>query len=59
MLPCFADVACVVSIEEDSQSYIAPIAYHIDRNQAKEILLKVLPIVPRGLERIRAKSATM
>ncbi len=47
LLPCSTDVACVVSLEEDSQSYIPPITYHIDRNQAKEILLKVLPIVPR------------
>lgn len=47
LLPCSADVACVVSIEEESQSYIAPIPYHIDRNKAKEILLKVLPLVPR------------
>ncbi|MDJ0729488.1 MAG: DUF1499 domain-containing protein [Crocosphaera sp.] len=47
LLPCSSEVACVVSWQEESQFYIAPISYHITRNQAKEILLKVLTVVPR------------
>lgn len=47
LLPCSADVACVVSWLEESQFYIAPISYHLERNKAKEILLKVLTVVPR------------
>lgn len=47
LLPCLSEVACVSSWPKDSQSYIAPIVYHADKNQAKEILLKVLTVVPR------------
>ncbi len=47
LLPCPSEVACVVSSQEENKSYIAPISYHIDRNQAKEIFLKVLTVVPR------------
>ncbi|MDZ8185708.1 MAG: DUF1499 domain-containing protein [Nostoc sp. ChiSLP02] len=38
---------CVVSQNADSKHTIDPIAYHIDRNAAKETLLKVLTVVPR------------
>lgn len=47
LLPCPADVSCVVSFGEESKSYIEPIPYHIELNQAREILLKVLTVVPR------------
>ncbi len=47
LLPCPSEVACVVSSQEENQSYIAPIPYHINKNKAKEILLKVLNVVPR------------
>ncbi|MBD2681208.1 MULTISPECIES: DUF1499 domain-containing protein [Nostoc] len=44
---CPASNNCVVSQNADSKHAIDPIAYHIDRNAAKEILLKVLTVVPR------------
>lgn len=47
LLPCRPEVACVASWPKESQSYIAPIVYHIDKNKAKEILSKVLTVVPR------------
>ncbi len=47
LLPCPPKVSCVVSLDKESQSYIAPIAYHTNINQAREILLKVLSVVPR------------
>ncbi|EAZ91824.1 DUF1499 domain-containing protein [Crocosphaera chwakensis] len=47
LLPCPSEVACVASWPQENQSYIAPIVYHIDKNQAKEILSKVLTRVPR------------
>ncbi len=47
LLPCPPDVSCVVSFQENSKSYIKPIAYHSDLNQARELLLKVLTVVPR------------
>lgn len=47
LLPCPPDVSCVVSLAEKSKSYIAPIPYHSNLNQAKDILLKVLTVVPR------------
>lgn len=47
LLPCPPDVSCVVSFGEESKSYIEPIPYHIELNQAREILLKVLTVVPR------------
>ncbi|MDJ0510788.1 MAG: DUF1499 domain-containing protein [Crocosphaera sp.] len=47
LLPCPREVSCVVSLREESDSYIEPIPYHIGLNKAREILLKVLTIVPR------------
>ncbi|MEL4897857.1 DUF1499 domain-containing protein [Crocosphaera sp. Alani8] len=47
LLPCSSKVACVVSSQEEDKFYIAPISYHIEKNKAKEILLKVLTVVPR------------
>ncbi len=63
LLPCSSQVACVASWPKESQrllrrtttepaltvgqSYIAPIVYHIDKNRAKEIVSKVLTVVPR------------
>ncbi|WP_445633240.1 DUF1499 domain-containing protein [Nostoc sp. DSM 114161] len=44
---CPASNNCVVSQNADSKHAIDPIAYHINRNAAKEILLKVLTVVPR------------
>ncbi len=38
---------CVVSQDADSKHAIDPIAYHVDRNTARETLLKVLSVVPR------------
>ncbi|BAY09353.1 DUF1499 domain-containing protein [Calothrix sp. NIES-2098] len=38
---------CVVSQDADAKHAIAPIPYHVDRNVAKETLLKVLTVVPR------------
>ncbi|MEA5511759.1 DUF1499 domain-containing protein [Crocosphaera sp. UHCC 0190] len=47
LLPCPSGVSCVVSDSQESKSYIAPIPYHTDSNHAREILLKVLTVVPR------------
>ncbi|ACK67025.1 protein of unknown function DUF1499 [Rippkaea orientalis PCC 8801] len=47
LLPCAPEVSCVVSLDQASKSYIAPIPYHTNINQAREILLKVLTVVPR------------
>ena len=47
LLPCPSTSSCVVSLEQESKSYIAPIPYHTNINQAREILLKVLTVVPR------------
>ncbi|MDZ8052347.1 MAG: DUF1499 domain-containing protein [Aulosira sp. ZfuVER01] len=44
---CPASDNCVVSQDADSKHTIDPIAYHVDRNAAKETLLKVLTVVPR------------
>ncbi|BAY22992.1 hypothetical protein NIES2100_27560 [Calothrix sp. NIES-2100] len=44
---CPASDNCVVSQEADSKHAINPIAYHVDRNVAKETVLKVLTVVPR------------
>ncbi|OUL36680.1 hypothetical protein BV372_06155 [Nostoc sp. T09] len=44
---CPASDNCVVSQDADSKHAIDPIAYHVDRNAAKETLLKVLTVVPR------------
>jgi uncharacterized protein (DUF1499 family) len=38
---------CVVSQNADSKHAIDPITYHRDRDAAREILLKVLSVVPR------------
>jgi uncharacterized protein (DUF1499 family) len=37
----------VVSQDADSKHAIKPIPYHVDRDKAREILLKVLTVVPR------------
>ncbi|MFB2770512.1 DUF1499 domain-containing protein [Pelatocladus sp. BLCC-F211] len=44
---CPASNNCVVSQDADSKHAIDPIAYHVDRNTARETLLKVLSVVPR------------
>ncbi len=45
--PCPASNNCVVSQNADAKHAIDPIAYHLDRDTAKEVLLKVLTVVPR------------
>ncbi len=47
LLSCPSTSSCVVSLEEESKSYIAPIPYHTNLNHAREVLLKVLTVVPR------------
>ncbi|MBD2433275.1 MULTISPECIES: DUF1499 domain-containing protein [Fischerella] len=44
---CPASNNCVVSQNADSKHAIDAIAYHVDRNTARETLLKVLSVVPR------------
>ncbi|MBN3890045.1 MAG: DUF1499 domain-containing protein [Nostoc sp. JL31] len=44
---CPASDNCVVSQNADEKHAIDPIAYHVDRNAAREILLKVISVVPR------------
>jgi uncharacterized protein (DUF1499 family) len=44
---CPASPNCVVSQDGDSKHAIDPIVYHVDRDQARETLLKVLTVVPR------------
>ncbi len=44
---CPASNNCVVSQNADPKHAIDPIAYHVDRNAARETLLKVLGVVPR------------
>ncbi|BAZ66536.1 hypothetical protein NIES4106_12880 [Fischerella sp. NIES-4106] len=44
---CPASNNCVVSQDADSKHAIDSIAYHVDRNTARETLLKVLSVVPR------------
>jgi uncharacterized protein (DUF1499 family) len=44
---CPASPNCVVSQNADSKHAIDPIAYHVDRDTARETLLKVLTVVPR------------
>ena len=44
---CPASNNCVVSQDADDKHAINPIAYHVDRDKAREILLKVLTVVPR------------
>ncbi|OKH54619.1 hypothetical protein NIES2101_07375 [Calothrix sp. HK-06] len=44
---CPASQNCVVSQDADIKHTIDPISYHIDRNKARETVLKVLTVVPR------------
>lgn len=44
---CPASNNCVVSQNADSKHAIDPIAYHLDHDAAREILIKVLGVVPR------------
>ncbi|WP_442949739.1 DUF1499 domain-containing protein [Nostoc sp.] len=44
---CPASNNCVVSQNADDKHAIDPIPYHVDHNAAREILLKVLTVVPR------------
>lgn len=44
---CPASQNCVVSQNADDKHTIDPINYHVDRDKAREILLKVLTVVPR------------
>lgn len=44
---CPASPNCVVSQDGDPKHAIDPIAYHVDRDRAKETLLKVINAVPR------------
>jgi uncharacterized protein (DUF1499 family) len=45
--PCPASPNCVVSRTDDAAHRIAPIAYTSDRDQARELLLKILKNQPR------------
>ncbi len=47
LTPCPASSNCVVSQNADAKHAIAPITYHVTRDQARETLLKVLTVVPR------------
>lgn len=47
LIYCPASNNCVVSQNADPKHAIDPITYHVDRNAAREILLKVLTVVPR------------
>ena len=47
LTPCPTSPNCVVSQDGDEKHAIEPIPYHIDREKAKETLLKVLTVVPR------------
>jgi len=44
---CPSTPNCVVSQNADKKHAIEPISYHVDRDTAKETLLKVLTVVPR------------
>ncbi|MGB3651287.1 MAG: DUF1499 domain-containing protein [Rivularia sp. (in: cyanobacteria)] len=44
---CPTSPNCVVSQNGDEKHAIAPISYHVDRDTAKETVLKVLSVVPR------------
>jgi uncharacterized protein (DUF1499 family) len=44
---CPASPNCVVSQDADIKHSIDPITYQVDRNAARETLLKVLTVVPR------------
>lgn len=43
---CPASPNCVLSQDPDSAHQIEPLAYHSDRSTARQILLKVLSVVP-------------
>jgi uncharacterized protein (DUF1499 family) len=45
--PCPSSPNCVVSQNGDTRHAISPITYHVERDKAKEIVLKVLTVVPR------------
>lgn len=47
LVSCPASPNCVVSQDADAKHAIKPIVYHIDRDKARETLLKVLTVVPR------------
>ena len=47
LISCPASDNCVVSQNADANHNIEPITYHVDREKAKEVLLKVLTVVPR------------
>ncbi|BAY98680.1 hypothetical protein NIES37_26320 [Tolypothrix tenuis PCC 7101] len=44
---CPASPNCVVSQDADAKHAIDPIPYHLDRDKAREVLIKVLGVVPR------------
>lgn len=44
---CPASPNCVVSQDADTKHAIDPIPYHLDRDKAREVLIKVLGVVPR------------
>jgi uncharacterized protein (DUF1499 family) len=44
---CPTSPNCVLSQNADSKHAIDAIAYHVDRDEARKILLKVLTVVPR------------
>ncbi|MEH1939693.1 MAG: DUF1499 domain-containing protein [Nostoc sp.] len=44
---CPASDNCVVSQNADAKHAVEPITYHLDRDAARETLLKVLTVVPR------------
>lgn len=45
--PCPTSPNCVVSQDADESHQIEAIKYHTDRSTARELLLKVLSVVPR------------
>ncbi|MBD2691254.1 DUF1499 domain-containing protein [Anabaena catenula] len=47
LTPCPTSNNCVVSQNADVKHSIDPIPYHVDRDKARETLLKVLTVVPR------------
>jgi len=44
---CPASPNCVVSQGADAEHAIEPLTYHVDRNQARETLIKVLGVIKR------------
>lgn len=45
--PCPDSPNCVVSQNADEPHYVSPLVYHTDLDKVREILLKVLTVVPR------------